>query len=227
MIFVQRTDQPKVLITNALNWTTEYLAARDNLLADPSEANKKIVSGIEKRYNQQEVKDALKFMFNRKCAFCESTVTHISYGEIEHFKPKSKFPDLCFNWDNFLLSCTVCNGTANKGNKFPSSAEGGPFINPTVENPEDFFTFDYDDKLNRFIVFPKNLRGKTMLQIIKLNREDLVEHRTQILWKILYYLKTIVKKDPALLEEFEKLFSKEDEYLSFVRTMIAKVKSNL
>jgi uncharacterized protein (TIGR02646 family) len=227
MIFVNRTAKPKILENNAANWTKDYLDARAAVAADPSTVNKDIASAIEKRYNKTEVKDALKGMFKHKCAFCESKITHVDYGQIEHFKPKSVYPDLCFEWNNFLLSCSICNGKSNKGDKFPLEAKGGPFINPTVENPDDFFRFEYDNVLNKFIVFPKNERAKTMLGIIKLNREELLEHRTEVLLKILYYVDNIVKKNPDALEEFKNLFNGEEEYFSFIRLIITKAEQSI
>lgn len=166
-------------------------------------------------------------MFHKKCAFCESAITHVSYGEIEHFKPKSSYPELCFNWENFLLSCSICNNVSNKGNKFPLQDEGGPLINPTQENPDDFFNFDYDGTLNKFIVIPKHPRSVTMLNIIKLNREDLLEHRTQVLVKIIKIIEDILESDPTRLNTFKQIFSVEDEYFAFIQTIFSKVESNL
>lgn len=228
MIFVNRTTKPQILEDNAFTWTQDYLDARAEVNANPSDANKKIAANIEKRYNQTQVKDALKTMFSHKCAFCESKITHVDYGQIEHFKPKSLYPDLCFEWNNFLLSCSICNGKSNKGDKFPLVADGGPFINPTTENPDDFFRFEYDDVLKKFILFPKNQRAKTMLSIIKLNREDLAEYRTNQLFKIIFIIEKILEKDPNLLQEFKNQFTgDEQEYLAFIRAIVAKAEQKI
>lgn len=227
MIQISRSLKPDILRNNALTWTNEYLQARADYDADKTDANKKAYQSIEKRYNQDEVKTKLKDMFHKKCAFCESFISHISYGEIEHFKPKSVYPNLCFDWDNFLLSCSVCNGKANKGDKFPLAANGGPFINPTIENPDDFFSFEYDRNLNKFIVIPKGERAITMLGIIKLNREDLVEHRSRELSKITNTIALIIQKDAKLFDEFIKQFSEKDEYYAFIKNILDKVSKAL
>ncbi len=67
-------------------------------------------------------------MFANKCAYCESYLMHVSYGHIEHFKPKAKYPQYCFSWDNLLLGCEVCNGKRYKGIKFPLKKKMGHLL---------------------------------------------------------------------------------------------------
>src|SRR5262249_33142527 len=40
-------------------------------------------------YGAAEVKEALKQAQHDKCCFCESKVSHISFGDVEHFRPKA------------------------------------------------------------------------------------------------------------------------------------------
>jgi len=42
-------------------------------------------------YAHEDVKAALKAMQHDKCAFCESKVSHIAYGDVEHYRPKGGF----------------------------------------------------------------------------------------------------------------------------------------
>lgn len=225
MIFVDRTAQPKILRDNAVAWTQAYIKARAEYQANKTDQFEKAMKSAESKYNHEQVKDALKTMFRRKCAFCESTVTHVSYGDIEHFKPKSLYPNLCFDWNNYLLSCSICNGKSNKGNKFPLEDEGGPFINPTIENPDDFFRFEYDAVLKKFVVFPKSIRAVTMLKIININREDLVEDRTLYLSKVINTISKIIEQDTAKLEIFMNEFSAADPYYAFIKTIFAKLRT--
>jgi uncharacterized protein (TIGR02646 family) len=44
-----------------------------------------------------------------RCCYCEDSAA----DEIEHVRPKSFFPDLCFVWENFLFACGPCNGPKN------------------------------------------------------------------------------------------------------------------
>lgn len=229
MIKITRTAQPSVLVKNAENWKQQYLAAKVNYEAFKTPQNKKIVATIEKKYNHIEVKDSLKIMFKKKCAFCESHITHIDYGQIEHFKPKSRYPELCFEWSNFLLSCPICNGAANKGDKFPLANEGGPLINPVAENPNYFFKFEYDTAMKSFLLLPKTKRAATTIKTMGLNRDDLAENRTILLAKIVFILENIIDRNlpREILNEFSNLFSEKDEYYAFIKILIKKVKLRL
>lgn len=225
MIKVARTEKPIVLVSNAENWTKEYLVARENYIESKTIENKNALNSIEKKYNQEEVKTSLKIMFHKKCAFCESHITHINYGQIEHFKPKSKYPELCFDWNNFLLSCAICNGKSNKSNKFPLEDENGPFINPVDEEPTDFLKFEYDSLTKRFLILPKNERAFVTIKELGLNRDDLVDFRTNELKKIISYIEKIIEiNSKEKLEEFFKLFSEKDQYYAFIKTIFEKVK---
>ena len=85
-------------------------------------------SGI---YGQKSVKDALQKAQHDKCAFCESKITHIAYGDVEHFRPKAGYRQepkdplvrpgyywLAYEWSNLLFCCQLCNQRF-KGNHFP------------------------------------------------------------------------------------------------------------
>jgi len=60
-------------------------------------------------------------MFHGKCAYCESKITAIYNGDIEHFRPKGKIQTanpsrpgyfwLASEWKNLLLACPFCNQT--------------------------------------------------------------------------------------------------------------------
>ncbi|MDQ5929799.1 MAG: hypothetical protein QG594_1580 [Bacteroidota bacterium] len=227
MIQVTRTKKPVVLVENAQNWTIEYLKAKQIYDTSKTPENKKTVQNIEKRYNHSDVKTSLKKMFKNKCAFCESRITHIDYGQIEHFKPKSKYPNLCFDWENFLLSCSICNGKSNKGDKFPLENEDGPFINPVDENPDDFLKFEFDKITQTFLIFPKNNRGFTTIKELGLDRDDLIENRTIELSKIIYTLDLVLKCNKVeVLEAFIKEFSEKDQYYAFIKVIFEKVKNN-
>ena len=83
-------------------------------------------------------------MFGGKCAYCESRITHVDYGHIEHHVPKAGpngRPKRTFQWSNLLLACGRCNGSENKGDRFPTARQGGPIVNPCKDDPADHFEF--------------------------------------------------------------------------------------
>ncbi|OWY23739.1 TIGR02646 family protein [Sphingobacteriales bacterium UPWRP_1] len=177
MIFVERTAKPQVLYRNEMSWTAAIVAAKKNFDNNSSENNKRALDKAIKKYGNNEIKQVLIKMFHGKCAFCESYIENVDYGDIEHFKPKSKFPELAVTWSNLLLSCKKCNGAGQKGDNWPEPSEGGPLINPCEENPEDFFEFEFDEKTLMSIVIPINERGNASEKIYGLNKHTLLIDR--------------------------------------------------
>lgn len=70
---------------------------------------------------------------NGKCAYCESPTTVVAYGDVEHFRPKSKYWWLAYCYENYLPSCTICNQRF-KQDEFPlgpdSKALRAPDLKP-------------------------------------------------------------------------------------------------
>ncbi|OWJ56090.1 HNH endonuclease signature motif containing protein [Paraburkholderia caledonica] len=127
---------------------------------------------VDRNYKHPLNKKALNDSTYGKCMYCESKVTHIDYGDVEHIKPKAAglFPHLAFAWDNLGFACAVCNTT--KSNKFFNDA---PFVNPYNEEPaEHLYAFGA-------FLFTKNgsERGEITIKEIGLNRPGLVEQRTE------------------------------------------------
>jgi uncharacterized protein (TIGR02646 family) len=226
MIKVNRTEIPDILLQNANNWTVNYLIAKANYSENNTSENKKLFEKAQKKYNHETVKNALKAMFHNKCAFCESNITQVYAGDIEHFRPKSKFPELCFEWENLLFACSICNGKSNKGDKFPSENEGGLLINPLDENPTDFFRFEYDEITKLFLLIPLNERADTMLKVLKLNRDDLAEFRTSQMMIILELISKIEITE-QIVTDFSTFFTEKYQYYAFIKSIIEKIKSNI
>ncbi len=72
------------------------------------------------------IRDALWEDFSGCCAYCEARCTGrpgvSAQGEtIDHFRPRSKFPNDWLNWLNLMYACTRCNET--KGNAWPEDAD--------------------------------------------------------------------------------------------------------
>lgn len=222
MIQITRAEKPTVLVRNEIKWLAAYMAAIQAFQQSPVAGNKKKKDTAERKYNHKSVKEALKVMFSGKCAFCESHVIHVDYGAIEHFRPKSKFPELCFSWNNYLLCCNICNGAGQKGDRFPEVAEDGPFINPTEENPDDFFTFEFDPKTGTANVLPKNKRAAITETIIGLNRPDLVKYRSSIVRMMVVIALKASQGDTDCRNEIKRLCQNNTNYAAFARTLVSR-----
>ena len=67
-----------------------------------------------------EIVDSLTRLFHGKCAYCEQPVDRNS-GEIDHHRPKSLYPWLAYEWENFYRACDTC--FYNKKSLFPIVGE--------------------------------------------------------------------------------------------------------
>ena len=222
MIQVTRIKKPDVLTKNEAIWTSEYKTALNNYRFSKNNNTKKAKDNAEKKYNHSEIKTALKEMFSGKCAYCESNIVHIDYGDIEHYRPKSKFPASCFDWENLLLGCSICNGKSFKGDKFPEVTEGGPFVNPVKEDPNDFFEFNFDPITGTANIIPINVRGITTEKELGLNRDDLVKHRSSVVRKMAAIAIKVSRGDIDCKKEIIKCCNKDEEYAGFARFLRTK-----
>jgi uncharacterized protein (TIGR02646 family) len=169
MIKINKGGEPNILVNNKVVWTTELMGYINT--------NVKVPDGVYNRYNNNEVKAALKTECSNKCMYCESNVSHVSYEHIEHIKPKAKtkYPTLTYEWDNLGLACPICN--MNKGDQYDLNL---PFINPYMDNPSLYFV-----AIGHFIYHKHaNQRAEITKRIIKLNRPELIEKRLERLESI-------------------------------------------
>jgi uncharacterized protein (TIGR02646 family) len=82
-------------------------------------------------------KTQLKKESNGKCAYCESNTEVVAHGDVEHFRPKSKYWWLAYTYDNYLYACQICNQKF-KGDNFRIHANKypEPEINLTTTNQQ-------------------------------------------------------------------------------------------
>ena len=125
-------------------------------------------------------------MFHGKCAYCESKITVVTYGSIEHFRPKSIYPELTFEWNNLLLSCDICNDIGHKGNQFSLDINGNPLLLDPTDEVIDLtvhLKFFWDPVTKLASVYGRDERGKTVEEIFDLNgihgRKELIAHRSK------------------------------------------------
>jgi len=232
MIPVTRTSTPDILKQKANTWLKELQEAIIDLekienspkpIKKEIEAAKKKVDKAQNKYNPgirngiNPVKQPLYDMFCGKCAFCERKV-ELSAGRIEHFRPKSQYVDLTFDWNNFLYSCEVCNNRQNKGSKFPLDCDGTQLlIDPTDEDCDiyEYLEFYWDKETKLASVVGKDGRGKVVQEILNLNRKDLREHRTREIKKLLLLFKLAKTGDQEAIKLVTQSCKFDEEYTAF------------
>lgn len=154
---------------------------------------------------------ALEEMYEGCCCYCESKIKITSYPEIEHFKPKSKYKELCFDYSNLHYCCKRCN--LAKGSHYNDN-----LLNPSDDNPEEYIRYIGELAIS----IDDNRRGIETIDVIKLNeRADLKEERIR-------YLNEFRKNYELLISAIETILeSKDSKDMSIVKPFIANFIENV
>lgn len=145
-----------------------------------------------------ELRAALLRESHYKCVYCEQRITSESRTVIDHYRPISGAIDarggrsefhyywLAYEWTNMFAACSECN--LAKGNKFPVASQRVDFrINgaldatehPLILNPTDCDPKKHLELLPDGTLVGKTIEGRHTIDVLKLNRQDLLERRTE------------------------------------------------
>lgn len=199
--------------------------------------------------------EALREVFKGKCAYCESPISlnNAQYG-YDHFRPKGgargldkEFSTdhywwLTYDWNNIYLSCNHCNQYKStwfpvEGKRMPLNTpykeiiyhEKALLLDPCIDKPEEHLIFNEQGGIEAI-----SSKGKTTIEILKLNRSELVSARIEVLkelygeWELLLKLlgkkelnRNSIKKLYIAWQDKYTLHSKEP-YLGIQRFMLSK-----
>ena len=135
-------------------------------------------------YNKDNIRSKIKENIlvleqEEYCPYCEKRI-YDNEGHIEHVKPRDLYPKEFQNYNNLMISCDEKNSCGKyKGNKYDNN-----FINPIVDNPEDYF--DYNIASGEIV--PKNndansneyVRAKYTIDTLNLNSYELKNARMNL-----------------------------------------------
>ena len=166
-----------------------YIQKLEILLEKKKRGEKVEIEG----YAPPNVKKKLVEIFFNTCAFCESNISEGHHYDTEHFRPKSIYYWLAFEWSNFLLSCRKCNSDC-KDEQFPITEkqaklptedfatnidaflakcsikeledEGRQLLHPVLDTPYEHLDFQKNGRVN-----PKHnsLKGKHSINVYGLD----------------------------------------------------------
>lgn len=200
-----------------------------------------------KIYGHKSVKIALKNDQVNKCCFCESKVSHVAFGDVEHFRPKKGFKQngndnlgrpgyywLAYEWKNLFFSCQICN-QRHKKNLFPLinnhnrclnhkgnlNSEEPMFIDPSTDDPEEYIAFRKEVPY----AINGNARGRITIKELGLDRPDLdnIRYDKYETFEVIYHLsngdpnKSQTQKAIALLQ---KSAQKSAQFSSMIKSAI-------
>ncbi len=136
---------------------------------------------------ERTVKSAIGALSDDHCAYCQSPSGADQYGQVEHFKPKSLFPSLAYEWMNYFLSCELCNH--HKSDKWP---ETGGYVRPDAGDPSRRFVFHPDGSVT---AAAGDEEAERTIRDFGLNREGLRKKRRIQIRSVLATARAIVESD--------------------------------
>ncbi|RQV76633.1 hypothetical protein DF018_02240 [Burkholderia cenocepacia] len=215
MIKIQKLPAPAVIVENGPGWT-EALLAKIATGQKPTDAERS-------KYRRADIKKTLLEETHGKCAYCESKLRHIAYGDVEHIVPKSSTPALSFCWPNLTLACDICNT-----NKSDFRGNHDTFVDPYSVDPSSVFYFAGPLLMAR----PTCEAAAATERLLDLNRSDLFEKRREKIKNLAAQVEVYARtQDPTLkailrrdIEDHETSADKEYAGLArqFLRELLEK-----
>ncbi|HWV16632.1 MAG TPA: hypothetical protein VN030_14460 [Cellvibrio sp.] len=173
MIKLSRKSKPDILAHNESQWTSELINAV-SVNGSYSKISKEEKQKLLVHYRHQDIKNSLFDSSFQKCAFCETKPGESGNIEVEHFAPKSIYPNLAFQWENFLPACRRCNGS-----KDGHDTMRAPIVNPYDVDPDEVFHYK-DIKISANDNSFKEI-GELTIKVCGLNSVRLMKPRADIL----------------------------------------------
>ncbi|GAB4004961.1 hypothetical protein GCM10028808_03690 [Spirosoma migulaei] len=136
-------------------------------VAAPSELTDDVVQALTDEYKRTDkavwqkefIGKALLQSSHNKCCFSESKLNEEGkYDEVEHFHPKSLYPDEVLSWSNLLPINKACN--VAKGDH---DTKVEPIINPYSDDPKQHLY------LKAYRLYGKTELGQRTIDVIDLN----------------------------------------------------------
>ena len=213
MYWVDRGEEPPSLHQVRKTLTPKWVAYyRDRTGKRPSDAR------------WQDFREELGARFHGICGYCEE----IERGEVDHFRPKSKFPELVYEWTNWVFACNACN-SISKRDKWPKGGYVNPCAASRQERPENYFQFDLHtgDLIPRSGLSGKRLRmARQTIRDISLNQHFHIQKRIAKIELVKILLTFLVENPRPEVERYIKqLTSRSRELSGIVRSVLTECDS--
>lgn len=200
---LQKSVPPSSLEENADRWTERYVESEHKTRPWATDA----------------IKETLTRETDGKCAYCEAKMLSVSYGDIEHIRPKKIFPHLVVEWKNLTLACSRCNQA--KGAKWDPDL---PFVNPYEDAIPEHLSFLGP------LVFGVSDRGDYSLNELDLNDTHRVEARDRALREVEGLLRRYESADGYTREKLGELIElqlRSGDFTAAVLTYLRMRKTEL
>lgn len=193
MIKVNKQSAPQILLEHQEKWTKDLrdaIAHYGGYDKIPSKTKDSLLS----HYRHNSIQKRLAESSYYKCSFCECKPGESGNIEIEHFEPKSLYPERAFDWDNLLPSCRKCNQA-----KMVHDTRTTPIIDPSKEDPEALLTYSFlnicpvDGSLDE-------VKALNTIEVCNLNSSRLYQARADLMKSISEYIDELKEKLSLILE---------------------------
>ena len=169
---VLRNEPPKELDEKNIDFNKQTLHSKEEIT--------NAWNSFTRSSLKQKTLEQLNLMFKGCCAYCEGYYRDTSFSHIDHFKPKSIYPNLMFDYNNMNLSCTICNQSK-------SDIDDDRLINPTIDEPSKHLQY------RTYMLYPLDERGRFTIETFKLNSNERTCAKEELYIKIYDGLQIIIK----------------------------------
>lgn len=183
MQFIKRSDCPTLLSNNQVQWTAHWVA-HYRWQKDNSATSIQPSKPTDSYWLKDEIRIPLIEDFHNNCGYCGEAIPtlqdeQVGKGDVEHFLPKSIYPEQVYEWTNYIWSCKSCN--QQKSHKETKKSYSRNYLNPCCKEDcanlvfiEDTGRYELSDVVSNDDYWKKRLRNtelKTMLNADELCRK--------------------------------------------------------
>ena len=179
----------------------------------------------------REFRSTLGERSDGNCWYCERRCDPAAQvggraATLDHFRPLSRFPNLAYDWSNWVFSCRRCNEDYKNSN-WPDNGYVDPAAENERERPERYFDYDlrtHDIVPRDNLIGDERQRAWNTIDDLGLNKLDVKLRRSRSLRRIVEDLRKFPAEDRAALAEY--LASQPSEYLGTTRMVLAQLRES-
>jgi uncharacterized protein (TIGR02646 family) len=144
-------------------------------------------------------------------------------GEVDHFRPKSRFPKRVYEWSNWVFACHDCN--LSKLEKWPAGGYVDPCSIWSGRRAEDFFEFDVktgEILAKRGLPTARRRKAMRMIEDLKLNAFHQLKRRLTWTSLVSKVLEGDDPDDPGHTGFLERICARTSQFSSMTRVFVAE-----
>jgi|GEM_PF-1995191 len=199
MEFVTRQEAPKELTDNMEEWNRPWIEYYKKS-QDHSGSLLKSTKPTAYHWLKDNIRKPLMEDFKNNCGYCGCLIAipwklhHqdiAGKGDVDHLRAKSKYPELTYNWFNYIWSCKACNQI-----KGAFDNENHPIFNPCVA--EDCCRLSFIPDVGSYALSLKESNNTALIKRLKnttdktlLNSQKICNERRDKVTLLISYFESI------------------------------------